>query len=111
MFAFNGSSMMFESIAVYIPDLLSLLTPKGQYLKGRVNVIYITQSSTKAVMIFNKLMCIDDTFYRCELHYTDTSFEDQVTRSNNMKIWVQGKSNGLFVPLQFHEIWARASEA
>lgn len=111
MFAFNRSSMMFESIAVYFPDIFSLLTPEGQYLKGRVTVINITQSSTKVVMIFNKLMCIDDTFYRCELRYTNTSLEDKAITSNNMSIWVQGKSNGLFVPLKFHEIWARASEA
>lgn len=32
--AFNRSSVIFEQIAVYLPGGISLLTPKGQYLKS-----------------------------------------------------------------------------
>ncbi|CAC5388060.1 unnamed protein product [Mytilus coruscus] len=65
--AFNKSSSTFETIATYIPDQTPLLNTKGQYLKGRVTLTTIIQLSTKAVMTFNKLMCIDGTFYKCRV--------------------------------------------
>ncbi|VDI06021.1 Hypothetical predicted protein [Mytilus galloprovincialis] len=69
--AFNRSSILFETIATYVPDRTVLLTTQGQYLKGRVTLTPIKELSTKAVMIFNKLMCIDDTFYQCKVIYMD----------------------------------------
>ncbi|CAG2256933.1 unnamed protein product [Mytilus edulis] len=62
--ALNRSSITFETIAVYIPDRIPRLTLNGQYLKGRVTLTTITQSSMKAAMTFDQLMCIDDTSYK-----------------------------------------------
>ncbi|VDI11395.1 Hypothetical predicted protein [Mytilus galloprovincialis] len=86
--AFNKSSTTFEPIATYIQDKTPLLNTQGQYLKGRVTLTPITQSSAKAVMTFDKLMCIDDTFYQCSAYYLDTSGHS-VLYSNNISISVQ----------------------
>ncbi|CAC5420456.1 unnamed protein product [Mytilus coruscus] len=86
--AFNKSSITFETIATYRPDKPPLLNTQGQYLKGRVTLMPIKKLSAKAVMIFNKLMCIDDTFYRCEMIYFDSN-GNLILVSNNMSISVQ----------------------
>ncbi|CAG2201836.1 unnamed protein product [Mytilus edulis] len=88
--AFNKCSTTFEPIATYIQDKTPLLNTQGQYLKGRVTLTPITQSSAKAVMTFDKLMCIDDTFYQCSAYYLDTSGYS-VLYSNNISISVQGR--------------------
>ncbi|CAG2201839.1 unnamed protein product [Mytilus edulis] len=90
--AFNRSRVAFDQIAAYLPDDISTLLPQGQYLKGRVTLTGITQSSTKAVMVFNKLMCIDDTFYKCSVAYTDSSLLSHTDTSGNMSIQVEGKA-------------------
>lgn len=91
--ALKESQTTFAVIVVYVPNGMSSLTPEGQFLKGRVTLANIDQSSTKAVMIFNKLMCIDDTSYRCNVRYTDSSLDGKETTSNNMSIQVQGSYN------------------
>lgn len=88
--AFKKSSTTFEQIATYIPDKTPLLNTQGQYLKGRVTLTPITQSSTKAIMTFDKLMCIDDTFYQCRAYYLDSSGLN-LQFSNNISISVQGR--------------------
>ncbi|CAC5399303.1 unnamed protein product [Mytilus coruscus] len=79
---------MFETIATYNPDQTPNLTTNGQYLKGRVTLTPITQSSIKAVMTFNKLMCIDETFYKCQVVYQDSS-GTHFPIANNISILVQ----------------------
>lgn len=86
---FNKSSLTFEIIATYRPDRTPQLNTHGHHLNGRVTLTQITQSSTKAVMTFNKLMCIDDTFYRCQVIYFGSS-GTQIITSNNISISVQG---------------------
>lgn len=88
--AFNKTSRNFEAIAAYIPDTTTLLNPKGMYLKGRVTLMNITQSSTKAVLIFNELLCIDDTLYTCSVRYTDSRGDGKETVSNNISILFRG---------------------
>ncbi|CAC5388059.1 unnamed protein product [Mytilus coruscus] len=87
--AFNKSTTTFDSIAIYLPDIKSLITPQGQYLIGRVTLSNITQSSTMAVLIFNKLLCIDDTFYRCNVRFVDSGGVAREATSNNISISVQ----------------------
>ncbi|XP_063446592.1 uncharacterized protein LOC134726125 [Mytilus trossulus] len=87
--AFNRSSVAFETIAAYLPEDISTLLPQGQYLKGRVTLTRITQSSTKAIMLFNKLMCIDGTLYKCKVTYTDDSLLSHTDTSGNMSIQVE----------------------
>lgn len=87
--AFNRSSKLFDTIATYVSDHTPQLNTQGQYLKGRVTLTPITESSTKAVMTFNQLMCIDDTFYQCQVIYLDSNgIQDYI--SNNISISVQG---------------------
>lgn len=89
LMAFNWRSKSFETVAIYIPDDVSLLTIAGQYLKGRVTMTTISQSSLKAVMSFNQLMCIDETLYTCQVNYID-SIGTHGLISNNISISVQG---------------------
>ncbi|VDI38613.1 Hypothetical predicted protein [Mytilus galloprovincialis] len=86
--AFNRSSEIFEIIATYRPDRTPQLNTQGQYLNGRVTLTPITQSSKKAVMTFNQLMCIDDTSYKCEVSYL-TDGGNKIPESNNITISVQ----------------------
>lgn len=92
--AFNKSNSKFNEIALYIPDDESYLTNNGQYLKGRVTLMNITQSTTKAVMTFNELMCIDDTLYQCKAIHLSSNGAEIIT-SNNGSISVQGMFNNL----------------
>ncbi|CAC5406276.1 ALCAM [Mytilus coruscus] len=71
--AYNRSSNTYNEIAIYVPHSLSYLTDNGQYLKGRVTLMNITQSTKKAVITFKKLMCIDDTLYQCRVNYIASS--------------------------------------
>lgn len=87
--AFNKSSQIFEQIATYIPDDTPLINTKGEYLKGRVTLTPITKLSTKAVMTFNQIMCIDDTSYQCQARYIDSN-GNQNPISNNTSISVEG---------------------
>ncbi|CAC5406275.1 unnamed protein product [Mytilus coruscus] len=86
---FNRSSISFEPIATFIPNLNSVFTPQGQYLKERVTLTNITTSSTKAVMIFNKLICVDATTYTCKVSNIASSCLPGKTTSNNISISVQ----------------------
>lgn len=92
--AFNRSSTRFSEIALYIPNSLSYLTDDGQYLTGRVTLMNITQAANKAVITFNKLMCIDDTFYKCKVIYFDFNGVISVI-SNETNMSVQGEFNSL----------------
>lgn len=83
------NSISFEQIALYVLDKVPTLTDQGQYLQGRVKLPTITDSSTEAVLTFNKLMCIDDTFYQCKVTYMDSSGVQSPT-SNNISISVKG---------------------
>lgn len=98
--AFNRKSRSFQEIAIYSAGGNPELTPVGQYLKGRVT---LTQLLTKAVMTFNKLMCIDDTFYKCKMSYRNVNgTQEQI--SNNISISVQGiYFNVIFNALMFNE--------
>lgn len=83
------NNISFEQIALYNPNNLPKLTDQGQYLKGRVTLTTITESSTEAVLTFNKLMCIDDTFYQCKVIYQDSTGVQSPT-SNSLGISVKG---------------------
>ncbi|XP_052072186.1 uncharacterized protein LOC127710399, partial [Mytilus californianus] len=87
--AFNKSIKTFDTITTYLPDIKALITPQGQYLKGRVTLSNITQSSKMAVMIFNKLLCIDDILYRCNVRFVDSGGVPRDVTSNNISISVQ----------------------
>ncbi|CAC5367989.1 ALCAM [Mytilus coruscus] len=86
--AFNDSSITFEQIVTYLPDTKSLITRRGQYLRGRVTLSDITKSSTKAAMVFNKLLCIDYTLYKCYVRYIDSGGVGREATSNNIRISV-----------------------
>ncbi|CAC5406270.1 IGSF11 [Mytilus coruscus] len=86
--AFNRSRNEFNEIAIYVPNYPSYITDNGQYLKGRITLMNITQSTTKAVLTFNKLMCIDDTLYQCIVNYRDSSGVKNIV-SNNKSISVR----------------------
>ncbi|CAG2201842.1 MALT1 [Mytilus edulis] len=94
--AFNRRTVTFEQIAGYVPDDISILLPQGQYLKGRVTLTRITQNSTKAVMLINKLMCIDDTFYKCSVTYNDDYLLSHMDTSGNISIQVKEFNPFLF---------------
>ncbi|CAC5408239.1 unnamed protein product [Mytilus coruscus] len=88
--AFNRSSITSNEIAIYVPNSLSYLTDHGQYLKGRVTLMNITQSTTKAVMTFKKLMCIDDTLYQCRVNYISSSgVKNTISNSTTISVQVQ----------------------
>ncbi|CAC5399308.1 unnamed protein product [Mytilus coruscus] len=87
--AFNKSTTAFDPVASYLPNAGTLITPQGQYLKDRVTLHNITQSSTNAVMVFNKLLCIDNTLYKCSVRYTDSGGVGQDETSNTIRISVQ----------------------
>lgn len=96
--AFNSSSKTFESIVTFLVNGDASVTPYGQYLIGRVTLNNITNSSTKAVMIFNKLLCIDDALYRCNVRYTiPPSYDREDTHSNNINLQVQGNNTCLIM--------------
>lgn len=101
--AFNRSSSIFNQIATYRPEKISRFPPTGQYLKERVTLTNITKSSKKAVLTFSKLMCIDDTVYKCQVKYVDSmsSFINQP--SNNISITVKGNIFNFIVI--FHYKW------
>lgn len=101
--AFNRSSSIFNQIATYRPEKISKIPQPGQYLKERVTLTNITKSSKKAVLTFSKLMCIDDTVYKCQVKYVDSmnSYKDQP--SNNISITVKG--NIFNVIALFHYKW------
>lgn len=102
-FALNKSSHKFNEIALYIPNSFPYLTDDGQYLKGRVTLVNITQSTTKAVMTFNKLMCIDDTLYYCKvIHFGSTGVI--IVISNDTDISVQGTFDS-FVSIKNVKHW------
>ncbi|VDI18751.1 Hypothetical predicted protein, partial [Mytilus galloprovincialis] len=86
--AFNRSNIKFTDISTHIPNSISYLTDDGQYLKGRVTLMNITQSTTKVVLTFNKLMCIDDTFFQCKVSYFGSKGANYIY-SNNASISVQ----------------------
>lgn len=100
---FNRSSLQFQSIAEYFPNLNPTLTPPGQYLRGRVTLMGIAQSSMKVVLIFNKLMCIDETFYRCVVRFTDASLNRKEKTSSNMRISVQG----ILITVNCHSLYIK----
>ncbi|CAC5408238.1 unnamed protein product [Mytilus coruscus] len=86
--AYNRSSSTYNEIAIYVPNSLSYLTDNGQYLKGRVTLMNITQSTTKAFITFKKLMCTDDTLYQCRVNYQASSGIKNAI-SNSITISVQ----------------------
>lgn len=94
--AFNKSITTFEIIATYRPGRTPQLNPQGQYLNGRVTLTPITQSSKKAIITFNQLMCIDDTYYRCQVNCFVSS-GNQMIMSNNISISVQGSYYDLLI--------------
>lgn len=82
--AFNKSSITSDLIATYRPGRIPQLNPQGQYLKGRVTLTPISLQSTKAVLTFNQLMCIDDKSYQCNVNYFDSDDVRQDIISNNI---------------------------
>jgi hypothetical protein len=62
----------------------------GDYLTGRVNLTSPSEESSKAILTFNKIQCVDDTDYICIISY-DTNGNPPTTHSSYTSITVTSK--------------------
>ena len=70
MKARNKSSEEYLQIAIfYPPELNRNATLTGEYLTDRVSLTNPTDESSKAILTFNKIQCVDDTDYICGISY------------------------------------------
>jgi hypothetical protein len=70
MKARNKSNEEYLQIAIfYPPEFNRNATLKGEYLTDRVSLTNPTDESSKAILTFNKIQCVDDTDYICGISY------------------------------------------
>ena len=70
MKARNKSSEEYLQIATfYPPERNCNATLTGEYLTDRVSLTNPTDESSKAILTFNKIQCVDDTDYICGISY------------------------------------------
>jgi hypothetical protein len=51
------------------PERMNQAVLTAEYLTGRVNLTSPTEESSKAILTFNKIQCVDDTDYICIISY------------------------------------------
>jgi hypothetical protein len=70
MEARNKTSEEYLQIAkFYPPERNRDAVLKGEYLNGRVSLTNPMGESSKAILTFNKIQCVDDTDYICSISY------------------------------------------
>jgi hypothetical protein len=74
----------------YPPERMNQAVLAAEYLTGRVNLTSPTEESSKAILTFNKIQCVDDTDYICIISY-DTNQKPPTTDSNSTSITVRSK--------------------
>ena len=59
----------------------------GEYLTGRVSLTSPSDDSSKAILTFNKIQCVDDTDYRCAISYDRNGFSTtKYTSSSSIRL-------------------------
>ena len=59
----------------------------GEYLTGRVSLTSPSDDSSKAILTFNKIQCVDDTDYRCVISYDRNGFSTmKYTSSSSIRL-------------------------
>ena len=70
MEARNKTSQKYVHVATcYPPERNKEAVLTGEYLTGRVSLTNPTNESRKAILTFNKIQCVDDTDYICNISY------------------------------------------
>jgi len=81
MKARNKTSEEYVDLATfYPPERNKEAVLKGEYLTGRVSLTSPTNESREAILTFNKIQCVDDTDYICDVSY-DTKGIPHTTRT------------------------------
>ncbi|CAC5417226.1 unnamed protein product [Mytilus coruscus] len=70
-----------ETIATFVPGDIPRLTTIGYYLTERVTLMNITEDSSEAVMIFDKLSCFNERNYSCSVIYLDVNSKTEIINS------------------------------
>ena len=78
------SEEYFQIVAFYPPESKSELT--GEYLTGRVSLTNPTDESSKAILTFNKIQCVDDTDYICSITYRNVIIHMKYTSSTSITV-------------------------
>jgi hypothetical protein len=91
MKARNKTSEEYLIIAkFYLPERNSDAVLRGEYLNGRVSLTNPTDESSKAILTFNKIQCVDDTDYMCVISH-ETNRIDTTTPTSSSSITVTSK--------------------
>ena len=91
MEARNKTSEEYLQIATFFPpehNREAILT--GEYLTGRVSLTNPTDESSKAILTFHKIQCVDDTDYLCSISF-HTNGNPQKKSTNSTSITVTSK--------------------
>jgi hypothetical protein len=91
MVARNKTSEEYIIIAkFYLPERSSDAVLIGKYLTGRVSLTNPTDESSKAILTFNKIQCVDDTDYICVISHEIDNI-DTTTSTSSSSITVTSK--------------------
>jgi hypothetical protein len=87
----NKTSEEYLQIAkFYPPERNRDAVLRGEYLNGRVSLTNPTGESSKAILTFNKIQCVDDTDYICVISHEINS-TDTTTSTSSSSITVTSK--------------------
>ena len=81
------SEEYFQIATFYPPESNSEADLAVEYLTGRVSLTNPTDESSKAILTFNKIQCVDDTDYICSiLHRTNRIIYTEYTSSTSITV-------------------------
>ena len=91
MKARNKASGEYLMIATFYPAEYNIeAVLKGEYLTGRVSLTNPSDESSEAILTFNKIQCVDDTDYICNISY-DRNGDTHTIFSSSTSIIVTSK--------------------
>jgi hypothetical protein len=91
MEARNKTSEEYLKIATfYPPGIIHDAVLTGKYLTGRVSLTNPTNESSKAILTFHKIQCVDDADYLCNISY-HTKGNPKKKSTNSTSITVTSK--------------------
>ena len=90
MEARNKTSEEYLQIATFYPSRSHDAVLTGKYLTGRVSLTNPTDESSKAILTFHKIQCVDDSDYVCSISF-HTKGKLQTKSTNSTSITVTSK--------------------
>ena len=91
MEARNKTSEKYLQIASFYPLSNREAELTVEYLTGRVSLTSPTDQSSKAILTFNKIQCVDDTDYICGISYDTNGIGGTTEYTSSTSITVTSK--------------------